>query len=79
MSSVTTISNMLKHLGFGESAETYLMGTCGIDSLDEIAYLHGIDDVYTTIKGVMNPGGMVTTGTCSSAVASLYKSGMLQT
>jgi hypothetical protein len=42
---------------------TYLTVTCGIDSLDEIAYLDGTDDVETMIKGVMNVGGMVTTGT----------------
>jgi hypothetical protein len=30
--------------------------------LDEIAYLDGIDDVDTTIKVVMNPGGTVKTG-----------------
>jgi hypothetical protein len=45
-----------------------LTGTCGIDSLDEIAYLDGINDVDTTIKGFMNPGGTLTTGTGSSAV-----------
>jgi hypothetical protein len=33
-----------------------------MDSLDEIANLDGIDDVDTIIKGVTNPGGMVTTG-----------------
>jgi hypothetical protein len=45
----------------------YLTGTCGINSLDEIAYLGGIDDVDTTIKGVTNPGGTVTTGTVVTA------------
>jgi hypothetical protein len=49
---------------------TYLTGTCGINSLDEIAYLNGIDDVDTTIKRVMNPGGTVTTGTGITAVTS---------
>jgi hypothetical protein len=63
MSSVTTIRTMLEHLGLSSAAVAYLTGTCGINSLDEIAYLDGIDDVDTTIKGVMNPGGMVTTGT----------------
>jgi hypothetical protein len=46
------------------------MGTCGIDSLDDIAYLDGIFDADTTIKGVTNPGGKVTTGTWSAAVTS---------
>jgi hypothetical protein len=61
MSSVTTIRNMLDRLGFSASAATYLIGNCGINSLDEIASLDGIDDVDTTIKGVTNPGGTVTT------------------
>jgi hypothetical protein len=61
MSSFTTISKMLERLGFISAAATHLTGTCGIDSLYEIAYLDGIDDVDTTIKGVANPGGVVTT------------------
>jgi hypothetical protein len=61
---------MLQRLGFSESTATYLMGTCGINSLDEIAYLDGIDDVDTTIKGVTNPGGTIITGTRSTAVTS---------
>jgi hypothetical protein len=52
------------------------MGTCGISSLDEIAYLDGIDDVDKTIKGVTNPGGTVTTGSGPSAVTS-RKNGIL--
>jgi hypothetical protein len=70
MSSVTTIRTMLESLGFSSAAATYLTGTCGINFLDEIAYLDGIDDVDTTIKGVTNPGGMVTTGTEPSSVTS---------
>jgi hypothetical protein len=70
MSSVTTLRTMLQHLGFSDDSATYLTGTCGIDSLDEIAYLDGVDDVDTMIKGVMNPGGTVTTGTGSAAVTS---------
>jgi hypothetical protein len=53
----------MERLGFSVAAATYLTGTCGINSLDEIAYLDGIDDVDTTIKGVTNPGGTVTTVT----------------
>jgi hypothetical protein len=70
MSSVTTIRKILERLGFTAAASTYLTGTCGIDSLDEIAYLDDIDDVDTTIKGVTNPGGNVTTGTGFTAVTS---------
>jgi hypothetical protein len=68
MSSVAMISTMLKRLGFSSAAAAYLTGTCGIDSLDESAYLDGIDDVDTANKGVTNLGGTVTTGMGSSAV-----------
>jgi hypothetical protein len=47
-----------------------LTGTCGIYSLDDIAYLNGIEDVDTTIKGVINPGGAVTTGSETTRVTS---------
>jgi tRNA (Thr-GGU) A37 N-methylase len=58
-------------LGFSEAAATYLTGTCGIDSLDEIAYLDRIEDVDTTInKGVTNPGGTVATGIETTRVTS---------
>jgi hypothetical protein len=50
MSSFNPIMKMLERLGFSEAAATYLTGTCGIYSLDEITYLDGIDDVDTTIK-----------------------------
>jgi hypothetical protein len=70
MSSVTTIRKMLERLGFSAAAATYLMGTCGINYLHEIAYLDGIDDVDTTIKAVTNPGGKVTTGTGITSVTS---------
>jgi FlaG/FlaF family flagellin (archaellin) len=61
---------MLQRFGFSEAAANYLTGTCGIDSLDEIAYSDGIEDVDTTIKGVTNPGGTVTTGEGTSSVTS---------
>jgi hypothetical protein len=70
MSSFTTIRTMLERLVFSAAAATYLNGTCGINYLDEIAYLDGIDDLDTTIKGVTNPGGTVTTGTGITAVTS---------
>jgi hypothetical protein len=63
MSSVTSIKTMLESLGFIDAAAAYLTGASGIDSLDEIRYLDGIDDTDTTIKGVTNPGGTVTRGT----------------
>jgi hypothetical protein len=38
--------------------------------MDEIAYLDGIGDVDTTIKRVMNPGGMVKKGMGITGVTS---------
>jgi hypothetical protein len=70
MSSVTAIRKMLERLVFSEAAATCSTGTCGIDSLDEIAYLDGIEDVDMTIKGVTNPGGTVTTGSGTKRVTS---------
>jgi hypothetical protein len=62
MSSVIEIKTILERLGFSDVAVAYLTGASGIDSLDEIRYLDGIDDIDWTIKGVTNPGGTVTTG-----------------
>jgi hypothetical protein len=70
MSSVNSIRTMLERLGFSEAAATYLAGTCGIDSLDEIAYLDGIEDVDTTIKGITSPGGTAMKGTGTTRVTS---------
>jgi hypothetical protein len=70
MSAFNSIRTMLQRFGFSESAATYLTGTCGIDSIDEIAYLDGIDDVDTIIKGVTNTGGTVTTVEGNSRVIS---------
>jgi hypothetical protein len=68
MSSSTAIKTMLERLGFSDTAAAYLTGASGIDSLDEIRFLDGIDDIDSTIKGVTNPGGTVTTGTGTSRV-----------
>jgi hypothetical protein len=60
----------MSSLAFSESAATYLTGTCGIDFLDEIAYLDGIKDVDMTIKGFTSPGGTVMTGSGAKRVTS---------
>jgi hypothetical protein len=70
MSSDTAIKTMLESLGFSDAAAAYLTGASGIDSLDEIRYLDGIDDIDSTIKGVTNPGGTVTTGEGTNRVTS---------
>jgi hypothetical protein len=61
----------MERLGVSEAAATYLTCTCGIDSLGEIAYLDGSEDVDTIIKGVTNPGGTVTTGEGTTRFTSL--------
>jgi hypothetical protein len=71
MSSFNEIKTMLERLGFIEAAATYLTGTSGIDFLDEITYLDGIEDMDMTIKGVTNPGGTVTTGSGTTRFTSL--------
>jgi hypothetical protein len=70
MSSFNAIKRILERLGFSESAATYLIATCVIDSLGDIAYLDGSEDVDTMIKGVTNPGGAVTTGEGTSRFTS---------
>jgi hypothetical protein len=64
------IKRMLERLGFSDAAATYLISTCGIDSLGEISYLDGSEDVDAMIKGVTNPGGTVITGEVTSRVSS---------
>jgi hypothetical protein len=68
--SVNAIKKMLERLGFSDAAATYLIGTCVVDSLGEIAYLDANEDVDAMIKGVTNPGGTVTTGEGTSRVTS---------
>jgi hypothetical protein len=62
---------MLERFRFSEAAATYLIGTCGVDSLCEIAYLDANEDVDAMIRGVTNPGGTVTKGEGTSRVTSL--------
>jgi hypothetical protein len=70
MSSVNAIKRMLERLGFSDAAATYLIGTCGVDSLGEIVYLDATEDVDAMIKGVTNPGGTVAMGESTSRVTS---------
>jgi hypothetical protein len=70
MRSVNAIKRMFELLVFSDAAATYLIGTCGVDSLGEIAYLDANEGVEAMIKGVTNPGGPVTTVECTSRVTS---------
>jgi hypothetical protein len=71
MNSVSSIRKMLERLGLSEAAATYLTGTCGVDSLDEIAYLDAIEDVDTTIKGSTSMGRTVMIGAGTTRVTSI--------
>jgi hypothetical protein len=64
------INMILDHLGFIQDVVTYLTSACGIDSLEEIAYLDGEDDIDTMIKGIKIPGGTVKTGSGAISVSS---------
>jgi hypothetical protein len=61
---------MLQRLGVSEDVATYLTGTCGIGSLEDIAYLDVVDDGDTKIKGIASPRGTLTTGSGARSVAS---------
>jgi hypothetical protein len=69
MSATTEINTMLQRLGLSLSTATYLTSNCGIDSLEEIAYLDGKYDLDTTISAT-SPGEIVTVGTGATSVSS---------
>ena len=54
---------MLVRLGSSTESAAYMVGTLGIDSLDEIAIYDGDDDVENLMKRVTRPGGVGTTTT----------------
>jgi hypothetical protein len=62
--------DVAERLCFSDAAAAYLTRDCGIDSLEDIAYLDGEGNVETTIKGVTSPEGAVTVGKVTSAVIS---------
>jgi hypothetical protein len=70
MSSTSSKGTILERLCFIQYMATYLIGTCGIDSLEEIAYLDGEDDVDTTIKDIASPLWTVKKGSRTSSVTS---------
>jgi hypothetical protein len=61
---------MLERLGFSRDVVIYLTSGCSIDSLDEIYYLDGKDDIDTTIKGTTSPGGTVITRSGATSATS---------
>jgi hypothetical protein len=68
MSKVTAISKILERLGFTQEAASYTTRACNVDSLDEVKWMDGEDDVGNIIKRVNRPGGTVTVGTGNEEV-----------
>jgi hypothetical protein len=61
---------MLERLVFSDATTGYMTRDCDIDSLEDIAYLDGEDDVENMIKHVTRPVGTFHVGTGSAAVTS---------
>jgi hypothetical protein len=68
MSEVTAVNTMLVRLEFSTESENYLTRDADIESLEEISYLDGNDDVESIIKILNHPGGSTTVGSGSNAV-----------
>jgi hypothetical protein len=60
MSEVTSIEKILERIGFTREAAGYMTRTCKVDSLDEVKWMDGEDDVENMIKWVNRPGGTFT-------------------
>jgi hypothetical protein len=61
MSEVTAIAKMLR-IGLTREAAGYMTRACNVDSLDEVKWMDGEDDVENMIKLVNRPGGTFTVG-----------------
>jgi hypothetical protein len=68
MSEVTSIAKILERLGFTREAAGYMTRACNVDSLDEVKWIDGEDDVGNMIKRVNQLGGTFTVGTGNYAV-----------
>jgi hypothetical protein len=60
MSEVTVIDTILERLGFTRETAGYMTRACNVDSLDEVKWMDGEDDVENMIKRVNRPGGTFT-------------------
>jgi hypothetical protein len=67
MGKVIAIEIMLERLGFTREAAGYTTRACNVDSLDEVKWMDGEDDVGYMIKQVNRPGGAVTVSTGNEA------------
>jgi hypothetical protein len=53
MSEATAIETLLERLGFTREAAGYMTRACNVDSLDEVKWMDGEDDVENMIKRVI--------------------------
>jgi hypothetical protein len=68
MSEITAIETILERLGFTREAAGYMTRACYVDSLDEVKWMDGEDDVENMIKRVNRPGGTFTVGSGNDSV-----------
>jgi hypothetical protein len=68
MSEVTAIVTMLERIGFTREAAGYMTRACNVDSLDEVKWMDGEDDVENMIKRVNRLGGTFTVGSGNDAM-----------
>jgi hypothetical protein len=71
MREVTYMATMLERIGFTREASGYMTRACNVDSLDEVKWMDGEDDVENMIKRVNRPGGISTVGYSNDAVQTL--------
>jgi hypothetical protein len=68
MSEVTPLAKIIEHRGLTHDAAGYMTRACNVDSLDEVKWMDGEDDVENMIKRVNRPGGTKAVGTENEAV-----------
>jgi hypothetical protein len=59
---------MLERLGFTRESSGYMTRACNADSLDEVKWMDGEDNVENMIKRVNRPGGTFTVVSANDAV-----------
>jgi hypothetical protein len=68
MREVTAIYTILERLGFTREAACYMTRACNVDSLDEVKWMDGEDNVENMTKRVNRPSGTFTVGSGADAV-----------
>jgi hypothetical protein len=71
MIEVNAIEKIVERLGFTRESAGYMTRACNVDSLDEVKWMDGEDDVGNMIKRVNRTGGTVIVGTGNEAATTL--------